>query len=58
MIDEEFYIMVEFPLALRVSAILCRAQQHGQLDAIMETFAPYLKEIYALQRRKRLKLVK
>ena len=58
-IDEEFYLRVEFPLALRISSILCNPEHHGkQLDAIMESFEPYLKQLYIHVRRSRIRRVK
>ena len=56
--DEHYYLMVEFPFALRISSILCHSPRQQQLDHIMETVRPYLKETYASHRRKQIKRVK
>ncbi len=58
MTDDGFHLLVEFPLALQISAILCHSSRNQQLDHLMEAFRPYLKEMYAQHRRNKIRRVK
>lgn len=56
--DDEWYLTVRFPLALRISTILCHSPRQQQLTHVMEAFEPFLKELHAHHRRSRIRGVK